>query len=137
MKISKEEIGYLNALESISGASAISCVSDDKSISFLVDRNQMSAVIGKQGAMIKKIRERMKKNVDVFEYSGDVEDFIKKAFYNIELKNTKVNHATGEKVRELEVDSENKRKILQNPVRFRKLKDIMQKGYGIEKVRLK
>ncbi len=135
MKIGKQEIGYINALESIAGVNAKDCFVKGNSITFLVKGSEMSLVIGKNGRMIKNVRKKIGKNVDVFEYCDNPVIFLRKALYDINVNKFDFNGE--ERVIRISLNSENKRKLLQNLGRLKKIREVMERNYGIEQVKIR
>lgn len=135
MKIGKQEIMYMNALESIAGVNAKDCLVERNNIIFLIKGSEMSMVIGKNGRMIKIVRKKIGKNIAIFEYCDNPVTFLKKALYNINI--TRCDFNREEKAIRILLDSENKRKLEQNLGRLKKIREIMKRDYNIEQVRIR
>lgn len=137
MKIGMDEIMYIKALESIAGVSAADCLIDKNTIIFLVSSNQIGAVIGKDGSTIKRIRQRMKKNVEIFEYTPTAKEFLKKALYNIKINEINVDKNGAESTVGVKLDSENRKLLMLNSGRLKRIRNIMKRSYGIENLRIR
>ncbi|MFH1257159.1 MAG: NusA-like transcription termination signal-binding factor [Candidatus Diapherotrites archaeon] len=136
MKFGPNEIFYINEFEKLTRATAKDCVVEDSRITFVVKEKQLLQAIGKNGETVRKVVQRLGKNIEVFEYSDDPKKFLQKAFYNAKINDVVMGEAEGKKTAEVEVDSENKRKIMHNSGRLKKVKELMKRLYGIEKVRI-
>jgi len=137
MRMTNREIGYINALETISGAQAKYCLVDSGEISFLVREGQAGKAIGKQGVNIKKLRETLGKEVGVFEYAESPEGFLRKAFRSIEIGKVEMTENEGVKTLFVTPEPTNKRKLLQNIGKMKKIRVIMKEVYGIGNVKVR
>ncbi|MBU0662499.1 NusA-like transcription termination signal-binding factor, partial [Candidatus Micrarchaeota archaeon] len=119
MKMGNREIQYINALESITGANARGCVITPNAVMFMVSADQMKFAIGKDGKNIKRVREKLGVNIDIFEYAERPEDFVVKALKGIKMDNIEVKSGSGEKSMSLGIDAENRKKLMINPGRMK------------------
>lgn len=74
-----ETLNMLRVFEDITGAKVRDCIVDDNngSVVFIVAQGQMGLAIGKNGMNIKMAEKILRKNIKVFEYSEDIEQFVK------------------------------------------------------------
>ncbi|NOX71607.1 MAG: NusA-like transcription termination signal-binding factor [Candidatus Micrarchaeota archaeon] len=89
IKMGNEEIQALAVFEKATGAYARDCIKEGDSIYFVVENGKMGSAIGKGGSNIRRVREMLKKNIKVFEYSKDPIEMIKNMIpkaKNVELK---------------------------------------------------
>ncbi|MBN2067314.1 MAG: NusA-like transcription termination signal-binding factor [Candidatus Diapherotrites archaeon] len=135
MRLTSNEIFYLNALNSISGVDARDCVVDDNAIAFLVKKEAMGKAIGKNASKIKELKKKLRKNVEIFEYTEGIESFIKNALYNIKIEEIKIVEKNGKKQAILMLDPENKRKLLNSLPRIKRIKALSKRDYNIEDIR--
>lgn len=136
MKLGNDEIRYMRALESITGVSARDCVISKSKLVFLVNAQDLGKAIGKNGRTVKRLSERMGKNVELMEYSTDAGAFVKKALGSIKVQNAELSN--GEKnLLFLSLDSENRKKALNNIGRLKRLKEIVKREYDIDDIRIK
>lgn len=137
MKISMDDIHYLNALANISGVNAKDCIVSDNVVSYLVKGSEIGKAIGKDALNVKTLSGRMKKKIEILEYSDDVNLFLAKALYNVELKKTETIDFDGKKILNATVDAEAKSKILSNTSRLRRVKELAKRNYGIDDIRIR
>ncbi len=135
MKIGAEEIRCLRAFETISGVNPKDVIRGEKSITFLIRKKDMGQAIGKKGETIRKARERMGKNIELMEYSEDPELFIKKALYKLKFEDIEI-RSGDRKTMELELDFENKKKLMNSLGKLKKLKEIAKREYGISDIKI-
>ncbi|AJF60330.1 MAG: NusA-like transcription termination signal-binding factor [Candidatus Diapherotrites archaeon] len=137
MKITQEQIQLINALERLSGATARDCLFDKKNISFLVAKEHMSRVIGKNGSTIKKMREKMGRNIEVFEFSDSADDFIKSALYKAKIKAVEVSESNGKKTMRVAVDPLSRNHLLQDSGKLRRIKELLKRNYSVESLKIR
>ncbi len=136
MKLGIEEIRYINALQNIAGVHARDCIISDKRITFLVSDQQISKAIGKNGATIKIVKKKMGKEVELFEYNKDVKKFMERAMNRIKIDRMDLVEMEGKNTLKIALNSENRRKLMQNSGRFRKVKEIVERNYNIPVVKV-
>ena len=135
MKLTSDEIFYLNALDSVSGVNARDCVVEENVVAFLVKKAELGKAIGRNASTVKKLGKKLRKNVEIFEYCDTVEQFIKKALYNIKIEEIRLLERNGKKYAVLSLDPENKRKLLNSLPRIKRIKAFSKRDYKVEDVR--
>ena len=98
MRLTSDEIFYLNELNSASGANARDCVIEGNVITFLVRKKELGKAIGKDAEAVKKLRLKLKLNVELLEYAEEGKEFIKKALYDVKIKEIKFVERNGKKI---------------------------------------
>ncbi|MDO8647016.1 MAG: NusA-like transcription termination signal-binding factor [Candidatus Diapherotrites archaeon] len=138
MKLGNEEMRYLQALEIVSGVNAKDCVISKNKLTYLIESKDLGKAIGKNGKTVKELTERMGKNIELMEYSSDANAFVKKALNEIKIENSEISsNDSGKKIVLLSMDSENRRKLLNNIGKLKRLKDIVKREYDIDEIRIK
>lgn len=136
MRLTSNEIFYLNALNSASGANARDCVVQGKVITFLIKKEEIGKAIGKNASSVKKLRETLKLNVELLEYATSAEQFIKKALYNIKVKEVKISQKESKKVASVVLQPGEKRKLLTNMSRVKRIKALALRNYNIGDIKI-
>ena len=136
MKLSNKEILFINALQDIVGVNARDCLIEEKRLSFIVNENDMGKAIGKNGERIKKLGEKANKQIELYAFTKKPEEFIKKAFAKIKFNEITITK-NEKKIMQIVCDLENKMKLLRNPLKFKRVKKIMQRNFEIEDVKVK
>jgi len=136
MRLTSNEIFYLNALNSASGADARDCVVQGNVIAFLIKKKELGKAIGKDATAVKKLRQTIKLNVELLEYSEDFEGFIRKALYNAKIKEVKISEKNGKKVATAVLEPGEKRKILNGMGRLKRIKALAQRNYNIDDIKI-
>ena len=126
--LSHQEILYVTALDSLTHVTARSCIVDGDTITFLVDAKDFGQVIGKKGSTIKRVSEKLHKQVAVLPYAADAADFVRKSFPEAKFAgvavkgNALIAHA----------DAASKGNVLRNPAQLNRVKHILKKVFGVE-----
>jgi len=137
MRLTSEDIFYLNALNSASGANGRDCVVQGNVIAFLVKKDELGRAIGKNAEAVKKLRATLKKNVEIFEHCDDAKEFIKSALYDANVKAVEIVEKQGKKQALVSVDPENKRKLLNSLPRIKRIKALLERNYKIEDIKIR
>ncbi len=133
MKLAKEELLLISALETVSGVTARDCLVKEDVVSFLVKESKMGAAIGKNGKHIKHLGKRMKKRVEILPYSEKPEGFIRKSLKDVSFEEIKKE----DKKMTIKCDSMNRRKLLEHNASFKRAKEFLERDYGIKEVRMR
>ncbi len=136
MRLTSDEIFYLNTLNSASGANARDCVVQGKVIAFLIKKNELGKAIGKNANAVKKLREKLKLNVELLEYADTGPQFIKKALYNVKVKEITVSEKNGKKIATVLLQPGERRKILNSMARVKRIKALAQRNYNIQNIKI-
>jgi len=137
LKLGFDEIRLINALDSIARVSAKDCFIEENTVVYLVPNNTIRQVIGKNGSIIEKMKKKIGKHIELFEYSTKPEEFFSKAFYKASLEGIEIKKMKQKQVAIVKTDSTNKKVILKNLRRLNKIKELAKRNYGIEEVRIR
>ena len=85
IKLSSEEIAYMNEFEKITGAKPIDCIVLPRSVNFLVSDDQMGLAIGKNGSKIRIVERKFRKKVNVYPYSKNLNNLVQKIIYPLKV----------------------------------------------------
>lgn len=136
MRLEQQEIAYINVFQTVSKTLAKDCIYSDTMVSFIVPKGQMGLAIGKQGANINALRKILNKNIELFEYQKNAEGFVKNAFPDASFSGIQTEEVDGKKIMVISADGENKRKILQNGAKIKRLKELAKRNYDIDDIRI-
>ena len=137
MKITKDEILYINALSSFTGVNARDCIINNKVVSFIVKSDDVGKAIGKQGSNIKNLGKKLNKTVEIYGFYENVEGFLKNAFSKLKLNKIELKQNNSEKEVVIWTELEDKRQMLRNTGRFNRIKEIVKRNYGIGNIKVK
>jgi len=136
MRLTSDEIFYLNELNSASGANARDCVIGENVITFLVKKEELGKAIGKDAAAVKKLRLKLKLNVELLEYAEGGKEFIKKALYDVKIKEINFVERNGKKIANVSLESGERRKILGQTGRLKRIKALARRNYKVEDIKI-
>ena len=90
--LTDEEMRYIALFEEITGVIVKDCVIDRERnrIIFLVKEGQVGRAVGRNGMYVKMLNKYLKKNIEVVEYSDNLEDMIKKSLFPARVNAVKV-----------------------------------------------
>ena len=77
IKITSDQLRLLSLFERITKTGARDCIESPEGVIFVVNNGKMGLAIGKGGAHVKALRERIKKTVDLVEYHEDPAKFLR------------------------------------------------------------
>ena len=136
MRIGTQEIQYLNAFQNISNATAKDCLVQENQVVFLVKEGQMGLAIGKNGATIKKLELALKKKIELFEHKKDAATFVQNAFPKTAFQGMEEKDEEGKKTLKISIDFENRRKLLRDTGKIKRLKELAKRNYGLDEIRI-
>ena len=93
----------------------------------------MGQAIGKNGSTIEEIRKRIGKNVELIAYTEKPEQFLKKAFNQVQFQKIE----SKENALQAQLDYENKSKLLQQQGKLKRVKEALKRNYNIAEVRIR
>ncbi|MCP4760370.1 MAG: NusA-like transcription termination signal-binding factor [archaeon] len=95
IKFNRDLMDLIRLFDSTTGASTLDCVvipdlgleredipeEEKKRIIFMVGRQDLSKAIGKNGINVIKLKEKLRKNIDIIAYDKDLNKFIRNLLY--------------------------------------------------------
>lgn len=111
IRLTAEEMGLINIVESLTGAKCRDCLIDSNSgrITFVVEEGDLKLVLGKRGSNVRLIRRLLKREVDFLEYSSTPEVFIAKSLTPARVREVRITEKpNGEKLAVITVEPKDK-----------------------------
>ncbi|MDO8627803.1 MAG: NusA-like transcription termination signal-binding factor [Candidatus Diapherotrites archaeon] len=138
MKITNQELLYMNALGDIARIAPRSCFLDSSDkIVFVVNSDDISKAIGKDGLNIKRLREKLGKNIEVVPYAKTAEDFSRKFLRNITISEIKQgSDENNNNIIILKFDNNERTKVRESFGKIKRLKELIKTSYGIHDVKI-
>jgi len=137
MKLGSDEIFYINTFSSISGVMPKDVLVQGNSIVFLVKKGDAGKAIGKAAGNVKVLSKKLKKNVEIVEHREKLGEFLKKALYSVNVKGIKFSENDGKKTAFVVLEGVEKRKLLNSMGRFKRIKEMAKRNYGVDEVRIR
>ncbi|MBS7610829.1 NusA-like transcription termination signal-binding factor [Candidatus Bathyarchaeota archaeon] len=111
IRLTAEEMGLINIVESLTGAKCRDCLIDSNSgrVTFIVEEGDLKLVLGKRGSNVRLIRRLLKREVDFLEYFPTPEVFIAKSLTPARVREVRITEKpNGEKLAVITVEPRDK-----------------------------
>ena len=133
IKFDGNTIKFITLFESMTKARVKDCIEKDDIIFFIVHEGQLGQAIGKGGKNIIQVKDKLKKNIDVIEYSQDIPKFIRNIFHKYRIKSIKMEKRGQKSVAMINVNIRDKGKVIgRNSRNLRTAKEIMSRYHEID-----
>lgn len=133
IKFDTETIRLITLFENLTGAPVKDCIVDNltNTVYLIIEEGKVGIAIGKNGNKIKKVEELVGKNIKVFEFSENLETFVKNIIPQVTSIKTK--NENGKKIVEISVDKKDRPIVIGRDGKNLKIyKEILQRSYGID-----
>ena len=110
IKLTSEEMKYMALFESITGATTMDCIIDEKleRIIFVAKQGDMGLAIGKGGKNINMLRKMTNRQIEVVEYADTPEQLVKNSLAPAKIKEIRLTERPEKKIIVVEVDPRDK-----------------------------
>jgi NusA-like KH domain protein len=132
MKLDKETILYISALDSVSGVMARDCLVDGNTVSFLVKASEVAKAIGNRGKKVAELSRKLKKKIEILGYYENPGEFIKNAYANLEIGNVEEKTRRNSKILKVRTNRYGKAIMLKDRKRFERIKEFAKRNYGVD-----
>jgi transcription termination/antitermination protein NusA len=138
IRLSTDDIKHITLFESLTGAKVKDFLNEGESMSFLVNMGEMGLAIGKKGANVEKVRKALGKNILVFEYNEDEEQFLKNMFAPVEVHGLSIAKTSGGTSAVVEISREDRsRAIGAGGSRIKVIKTLAKRHCDIDDLNLR
>ncbi|MCD6275893.1 MAG: NusA-like transcription termination signal-binding factor [Thermoplasmata archaeon] len=96
IKLDAQTLRYISIFEAATNADVKDCLERGNLIVFIVYPHNLRKAIANGGEKIQKVRNILKKNVMVIEYSPDIVVFTRNVFHRFRVRNVKVERVENE-----------------------------------------
>ena len=132
-KLNMQELGYMQAFEQLTKAKVVDCMEKEDGITFLVEKGNVGLAIGKKGAIAEKVKNKLGKEIHVYEYSNEPEKQIKNLMFPIKIIETNIED---DKIT-IKVDPEQKKRAIgREGKKIKKVREIMERHFGITEIKV-
>lgn len=129
-----ESIRLITLFENLTNTIVKDCVIDDSNnmVYFLIEEGKIGMAIGKDGGNVKNVENLIKKKIKIFEFSEDLNDFIKKLIPQA----TEVRIKNEERIMvEVRVDKKDKAVVVGRDRRNLKLyRELLERNHGVSEL---
>jgi N utilization substance protein A len=136
VKITENEMKYIQLLQNMTGATIVDCILDDEAIIFTVKKGEVGLAVGRGGEKIKRFRTMTNKQVEIFEYLEDPDKFLRNALKPAKVKDIRlVDRMDGHKIAMVNVDPKDKGiAIGKNGENIKKIRFLAQRYFQLDTV---
>ncbi|MBI2005455.1 MAG: NusA-like transcription termination signal-binding factor [Candidatus Aenigmarchaeota archaeon] len=130
-----ETIRLITLFENLTGAGVRDCIADTENgiVYFVIEEGKIGKAIGKNGSSIRNIENLIKKNVKVFEFSDNIEKFVKNLISQI--NSVKLKTENGMNVAEVWVSKKDKAIVIGRDGKNLKVyKELLHRNHAINEL---
>ena len=130
-----ETIRLITLFENLTGAGVRDCLVDNAAsvVYFVIEEGEVGKAIGKNGSIVKKTENLIKKDIKLFEFSNDVERFVRNLIPQTNL--VKLKNENGRNVMDIWVDKRDKAVVIGRDGKNLKIfKELLQRNHDVSKV---
>lgn len=133
LKLSGDIIQYMGLFIDITKAKVKDCIEREDKIIFVVERGELGKAIGKNGINIKTLKEVLKKDIDIIEFSDNIVQFIRNIFHNYNVENVELGKQGIKDHINVKIEQKDKGRAIGKEGRNLKIaRDIIFRHFGIE-----
>jgi N utilization substance protein A len=138
IKITENEMKYISLLENMTGATIVDCIVDEEedTVIFAVKKGEVGLAVGRGGEKIKRFRRMTNKQVEIFEYIGDAEKFIRNDLKPARVKEIRlVDRVGGDRIAMVTVETKDKGiAIGKNGQNIKKIRFLAKRYFDLETI---
>ncbi|MGC8672686.1 MAG: NusA-like transcription termination signal-binding factor [Thermoplasmata archaeon] len=138
IKIDENMLRYISTFYQSTGVDVMDIAEDDENIFFIIYPGSLRKAIANNGENIKKLKEKLGKNIILVEYSDDPQRFIYNLFYRFNVKEINIDKVNDDMRVSVKVDPGQKaRAIGKNGRNLRVTKDILSRHFKVSSLLIK
>lgn len=136
IKLDADSLRLMTLFENVTGAQVKDCVEEEDRLTFVVGEGEVGRAIGKQGANLHKLRDILKKDIEVVGWAPDREKFLANVFHRYKVEKIQVEERHDGTVRaKVTVDPREKGRAIGREGRNIKLaRTLAKRHYGVDDV---
>lgn len=136
VKITQDEMKFIQLLQNMTGATIVDCIVDETTIIFTVKKGEVGLAVGKGGEKIKRFRNMTNKQVEIYEYMNEPENFIRNALKPAKVKEIRlVDRVGGKRIAMVNVDPKDKGiAIGKNGSNIKKIRFLAERYFQLDTV---
>jgi N utilization substance protein A len=140
IRLTGEEMRYIALFESITKATAVDCLIDEKNdrLIFIAKKGDVGLAIGKGGKNVNMLRKMIGKTIEIVEYADSAEQLIKNALLPAKIKEVRLIEQPDKKVMVVEVEHRDKALAIgKNGKTIDKTRKLVQRYFNVDHVQVK
>lgn len=111
IKFSKEDIQNITLFENLTNTSVIDHIATKNTYYFIIRGKSLGEVIGKNGLKIKRIQNKIRKDIKIFKYSNKIDEFVRN-IVSVPVKKIEIIKKGDKKIVKVSVDKKNRALIV-------------------------
>lgn len=134
MKVTLDQntIQSISLFQNLTGSSVVDAINEGDEIYFVIAQGQYGSTVGKNGSKIKNAERVFKKNIKVFEYSENLEEFVKNIIPGVQEFSLK------EKTAVIKVRQSDKAKVIgKGGKNIKIINKFLQRLFEVEELKVK
>jgi len=133
VKFDTETIRLITFFENYTGVSVKDCLIDENCIYFIVEEGKVGIAIGKNGSSVKKVERMVGKGVKLFEFSNDLNVFVKKLIPQV--NEITIRNENDKTIVDVKVEKKDKALVIGRDGKNLKLfKELLQRTHNINEL---
>ena len=131
-----ENIRAMNLFESITGVEVRDVILKEDEAYFVVPDGKAGMAIGKGGKVVKKVQNKLGKNVKIYEYSDNLGKFLNN-LVPADLRGVDIDDEGDDKTVEISVSRDNKGRVVgKNGNKIDSIREVLQRTHGVDEVKV-
>lgn len=98
ISLTTKELRHILLLKEVAGVLSKDCLVKDDKVIYVVREGKAGLAIGKNGKNVKRVQEKINKDVEIIEYNSDPIEFLRNIFKPAELHDVRMTEDSGKKV---------------------------------------
>ena len=134
MKVTLDQntIQSISLFQNLTGSSVVDAINEGDEIYFVIAQGRYGSTVGKNGSKIKNAERVFKKNIKVFEYSENLEEFVKNIIPGVQEFSLK------EKTAVIKVRQSDKAKVIgKGGKNIKIINKFLQRLFEVEELKVK
>ena len=91
----EDTLRYVNLFQNVTRCIVVDCIEADDKIIFVVAKGEASRAIGRKGETVAKVRQLLKRDIQVVEFSDKPEEFVANVFHAYNVKKVEIEDREG------------------------------------------
>lgn len=112
IKLDADTLRLFTLFERMTGAQIKDLIDEPDRAIFVVDEGQVGRAVGKGAMNLKRLREVLNKDVEIFGYAADRKKFIENLFHRHKLEDVTFETRSGVEIARIKVDPTQKGKVI-------------------------
>jgi N utilization substance protein A len=130
IKLDEGTIKLIALFESVTRAEVRDCIPSEDRVIFIVGKGQAGAAIGERGDNIHRLRDMLRKNVEIIEWADNAESFIRNIFHAFKVSEVKIEKRRNRNTAMVTVDPNEKARAIGKEGRnLHQAKSILARHY--------